>query len=1624
MKKILLLFFLMTISLGFAQPGASPSDPPARNAWDIFSMYSDSYSNQSGVQFLTFGGSTINADYTPAGGNPSKYYTGHSYSGIQVNTAGSLDISQMTHLHFDVWSPNFNSMAIKLESSTTTARELSVTGTVVPSASTRNQWISIDLDLSTYNLGNILTSLKYIVPVTFGQNATLYIDNIYFYRPATTSQPPTFGTFTVPAKLVGDSNFTITAPSTNSNGAFTYTSSNTAVATIVSGNQIHIVGAGSSVITASQAASGSLVAGSTTATLNVTYPPMTTDAPAAPARNAWDVVSLYSSTYTDLTGINWFPNWGQATTHSTYTPSANETHLYQNLNYEGVQLAGNTDISAMTTLHVDIYSPDATALDFRIISGGEFNKTLTLVPGQWNSFDIPLSQYTGANLTVLNQLKFQTNPFGALRNIVYLDNVYFYRPATALPSPSLSNFTVASQAIGSSSFTLTDPTSNSAGTFSYTSSNTSVATVSGNTVTVLALGSTTITATQAGTDSYSSGTITALFDVTPAAAPTPTVDASHVISLFSDAYTNVSGTNWFPNWGQSTVVSEVSIGGNATKKYTNLNYEGVQFTGVVNASAMVSLHMDIWTPDCTSLEFHLINQPAPDQGITLTPTLSGWNSFDILLSQFTNINLANIGQFKFVGTPSGSTVYLDNIYFSDVPVTVAPIISGFSVPSKELGVADFNLTAPTSSSAGAFTYTSSNTNVATIIGNTVTVVGIGTTTITATQEAAGSYLSGFVTANLVVITPLPTAPDTAAPTPPARNTGDVKSLFSDAYSNVSGTDWFPNWGQSTTMQDITIGGNNTKIYSNMNYQGVNFASAVNASAMTKLHIDIWSSTCTAFDVYPIVPGQPEQKVTLTPTIAGWSSFDIDLTQYTIPLTNITQMKFAATPSGTKVFLDNIYFWKPDTTPNITGFNVPSKLIGSAPFALTAPSSNSSGAFTYTSSNTNVATIVGNTVTIVGVGSTTITATQAAAAPYFAGFTSATLLVSYPGPTSGANAPTLDASRVISLYSNTYTNVSNIDWFPNWGQLTQVTNTTAGGNDVKKYTTMNYQGVQFATPIDATAMTHLHLDIWTPNCTAFDVYLINQTIAEQKVTLTPTMSGWNSFDIPLYQYSNINLASVGQLKFVSAPYGTGELYLDNIYFSKPVAALSNALCGGTLVALDSNINATYISGYQAYRFEVSNGTTINTVDVNKYNFSLTQTPGITYGTTYGIRVAVQINGVWGEYGPSCNVTTPTLTNNSVLTTKINPTFCGTTLANLDTKIAASIVQNATIYRFEITTGGVTTVYDSSSYNFRLADAGVAAYGTTYTIRVAALVNGVYGNYGASCNVTTPTLTISAIPTTKVLPAFCGTTLATLDTKIGATLVSGATGYRFEIITGGVTTVYDSATYNFKLSQAGVAAYGTTYAIRVAALVNGTYGNYGASCNVSTPVLATNTVPTTTIQPSFCGATLAALDTKIGAVIVAGATKARFEVTIAGGSPVVYEVAAYNFRLSQTGVAVLYNTDYSIRVAAFIGGVWGNYGASCTVTTPAAPAPARLKAKSFEVSAYPNPFDTAFNLSLETPNKEDITIAVYDMMGKLVETHQVNPMEVANLQIGNNFAAGIYNVIVSQANEMQAIRLIRK
>ena len=68
-----------------------------------------------------------------------------------------------------------------------------------------------------------------------------------------------------------------------------------------------------------------------------------------------------------------------------------------------------------------------------------------------------------------------------------------------------------------------------------------------------------------------------------------------------------------------------------------------------------------------------------------------------------------------------------------------------------MGSLPFQLTAPTSNSGGSFSYTSSNTAVATISGTTVTVVGAGVSTITAIQAAFGNFASGTTSTSFTVV---------------------------------------------------------------------------------------------------------------------------------------------------------------------------------------------------------------------------------------------------------------------------------------------------------------------------------------------------------------------------------------------------------------------------------------------------------------------------------------------------------------------------------------------------------------------------------------------------------------------------------------------------------------------------------------------------------------------------------------------------------------------------------------------------------------------------------------------------------------------------------------------------------
>ena len=205
MKKITSLLFCLTMAFGFAQdPATGPTDPIARNSYDIKSIYNGitnpvppQYANEPNGTFDSFNGCTIVGDVVLGDGNTVIKYTNHLYSGIRAG-AGDMDVTGMTMLHIDAYSPDFTTFAVKLEAVNGSNVELAV-----PGSHTQNAWNSYDLDLSTYSAAD-LAHLKWIVPVTYNPpGRTLYLDNVYFYRPATAGPSPTFSPWTLADVQIG-----------------------------------------------------------------------------------------------------------------------------------------------------------------------------------------------------------------------------------------------------------------------------------------------------------------------------------------------------------------------------------------------------------------------------------------------------------------------------------------------------------------------------------------------------------------------------------------------------------------------------------------------------------------------------------------------------------------------------------------------------------------------------------------------------------------------------------------------------------------------------------------------------------------------------------------------------------------------------------------------------------------------------------------------------------------------------------------------------------------------------------------------------------------------------------------------------------------------------------------------------------------------------------------------------------------------------------------------------------------------------------------------------------------------------------------------------------------------------
>ena len=321
-----------------------------------------------------------------------------------------------------------------------------------------------------------------------------------------------------------------------------------------------------------------------------------------PTRNASTVISVFSETYPNVP-VDYYNGYYapyQTTQSADFTVNGDNVLNYTNFNFVGIQFSTPTiNATTMSHLHVDLYFSNA------IPAGATFKFEV-------NDWGVDAA-FGGGNDTTGSRT--YTTPTLVSQNWVSLD----------IPFSSLAGLSSRAH-LGQIIFSGTNITNFYADNIYF----------------------------------YNDGSI--IPPVPTTAAPTPTTAAANVTSIFSDAYTNVSGSNLNPNWGQATVATQVSIAGNNTLKYAGLNYQGLEFGSAQNVSSRNFLHLDYYTANSTSLKVYLISNPGSvERSYTLTvPSPGGWNSVDIPLSSFAPVNLSNVFQIKFDGN---GDIYVDNIYF-------------------------------------------------------------------------------------------------------------------------------------------------------------------------------------------------------------------------------------------------------------------------------------------------------------------------------------------------------------------------------------------------------------------------------------------------------------------------------------------------------------------------------------------------------------------------------------------------------------------------------------------------------------------------------------------------------------------------------------------------------------------------------------------------------------------------------------------------------------------------------------------------------------------------------------------------------------------------------------------------
>ena len=371
-----------------------------------------------------------------------------------------------------------------------------------------------------------------------------------------------------------------------------------------------------------------------------------------------------------------------------------------------------------------------------------------------------------------------------------------------------------------------------------------------------------------------------------------------------------------------------------------------------------------------------------------------------------------------------------------------------------------------------------------------------------------------------------------------------------------------------------------------------------------------------------------------------------------------------------------------------------------------------------------------------------------------------------------------------------------------------------------------------------------------------------------------------------------------------------------------------------------------------------------------------------------------------------------------------------------------------YRFWIknmTSGQEREVISTS--RFVTIPSDIRSYTTQYQLRASAIINSELVPYAGN----TITVTSPGIPTVMLAGCGSGIPLVSIGSTIASMPAPNVVLYTFRARltsdNGASPTYYfvsSGSRFINSNSFSGLSMrYNTSYSISVSYTFNNNDGvgvqtaPYGSDCTITTPG-----IPVVGLSSPACGSTLASFGSTISAAPALYATKYRFRVRRTNDLPV--ETATYGtvtttgsrfttFSAASTGLTLLNNTSYTVSVQYSImegtNEVWSNYGPTCVYITPAAASRQseidNVEIKdAFSAVAYPNPFANNFMINVTTSTKETINIKVYDMVGRLIEQRDTTANDLENLAIGDRYPSGVYNVNITQGEEMKTLRVIKR